>query len=91
MSRLSVAIFALLLAAGCHSNPNRRAATTTKSGVAIIAVDDCYANIVQAAVNVYEGTHREAFLLPLYVGEKEAVELLLRDSVRLAILARKLT
>jgi phosphate transport system substrate-binding protein len=59
--------------------------------VAIIAADDCYANIVQAAVDVYESTHREAFLLPLYVGEKEAVELLLRDSVRLAILARKLT
>jgi phosphate transport system substrate-binding protein len=84
--------FACILAifAGCDRKKITRTDTPT-SGVATLVSDDCYGNITQEEIDVFEALNQKAFLLPIYTSEKEAVELLLNDSVRLAILARGLT
>jgi phosphate transport system substrate-binding protein len=80
----------LLIFSGCDRKKITRTDTPT-SGVATLASDDCYGNITQEEIDVFEALNQKAFLLPIYTSEKEAVELLLNDSVRLAILSRDLT
>jgi phosphate transport system substrate-binding protein len=46
---------------------------------------------VQEEVDVFEALNQKAFLMPVFTSEKESVEHLLKDSIRLAILARDLT
>ena len=64
---------------------------TPTSGVSRFVSDDCFTRIVQEETDVFEATNNEAFLLPEYTNEVEALNLLLKDSVRMAILARDLT
>jgi phosphate transport system substrate-binding protein len=47
--------------------------------------------LIDAEVKAFEGIYTNASITPLYVSEAEAVKLLLDDSVRLAVLTRKLT
>lgn len=63
---------------------------TPTSGEATFVSDDCFAPIVNEEVNVFEALNQNAFLFPRYTNEVEAVNLLLKDSVRMAILARDL-
>jgi phosphate transport system substrate-binding protein len=79
-----------MIFSGCNRKKITRTDTPT-SGVATLVSDDCYANITQEEIDVFEALNQKAFLLPIYTSEKEAVALLLQDSVRFAILARDLT
>lgn len=82
----------ILLLASCSSKGERTLRTdTTTSGVAEFVSDDCFARIVQQEADVFEAKNKEAFLIPTYTSEVDAVNLLLKDSVRLAVLARDLT
>ncbi|MDR1021766.1 MAG: substrate-binding domain-containing protein [Prevotellaceae bacterium] len=90
MSRILIFICIFAVCAGCNRKKITRTDTPT-SGVATLVSDDCYGNIAQEEVDVFEALNQKAFLLPIYTSEREAVELLLQDSVRLAILARDLT
>lgn len=83
-------IFALASCSNNNSQGVKRADTPT-SGVAEFVSDDCFAKIVQQGVDVFEARNKDAFLIPTYTNEVEAVNLLLKDSVRLAVLARDLT
>lgn len=80
----------LVVVVGCRRKKITRTDTPT-SGVAVLVSDGCYGNITQEEIDVFEALNQKAFLLPIYTSEKEAVDLLLNDSVRLAILARDLT
>jgi phosphate transport system substrate-binding protein len=64
---------------------------TYTSGFAVFAGDDCFAPIIEAEVAVFEGLNPDASLMPLYMNEVDAVNMLLKDSLRLAILSRDLT
>lgn len=90
MNRIVIFAGILLIFAGCNRKKITRT-DTPSSGVAVLASDGCYGNITQEEIDVFEALNQEAFLLPVYTSEKEAVALLLNDSVRLAILARDLT
>ncbi|MDR0414041.1 MAG: substrate-binding domain-containing protein [Prevotellaceae bacterium] len=92
MNKTVILFTACLLIAfsGCNRKKITRTDTPT-SGVAVLTCDDCYGNIAQEEIDVFEALNQKAFLLPVYASEKESVELLLQDSVRLAILARDLT
>lgn len=63
---------------------------TEKSGYAQIASDDCFAPIVKEELDVFTGLNPEAEVQPIYTGEKEVYELLLKDSIRLIIGTREL-
>ncbi|MFR9166485.1 MAG: PstS family phosphate ABC transporter substrate-binding protein [Dysgonomonas sp.] len=75
----------------CSNGKRAKRTDTPTSGVAELVGDDCFAKIIQEEIDVFEGINREAYLLPRYENEVEAVNLLLKDSVRLAVLARDLT
>ena len=77
--------------ASCQNKPKDGRTDTFTSGVVTIAADESFEPIVQEEVDVFEGLNARASIIPRYVTEVEAVNLLLRDSVRLAITSRKLT
>lgn len=64
---------------------------TVSSGVIKISVDESFRPLIQEEIDVYEGLYPAAGLIPEYTSEVEAINLLLKDSVRLAVSTRQLT
>jgi phosphate transport system substrate-binding protein len=60
------------------------------SGTIKIAVDQTMQPTIQAEIDMFE-TENAATIGPMYVSESEAVDLLMKDSVRLAVTARRFT
>lgn len=85
--------FVLLLALGaCKSKSKDQGPTdTASSGVISIAADQSFEPIIQEEIDVFEGLFPLAGIVPRYTTEVEAINLLLKDSVRLAITTRTLT
>ena len=81
---------ALLLFYSCDRRKITRTDTET-SGVAVIAVDECFSPIVNEELAVFTGLNPEATINPIYTGEHEVFRLLVADSVRLIIAARELS
>lgn len=83
---------ALLVTAGCgQSDTNKKPKDTVTSGTIEISCDESFAPIIDQEINVFESTYPNASILPHYVSEVEALNLLLQDSVRLAVATRELT
>lgn len=80
-----------LLAFGCNRPKANTRPDTPTSGIAHIAVDECFAPIIQEEINVFEALNPEASILPTYTNEVDAINLLLKDSLRLVIAARELS
>ena len=83
----------VLLAAlsACRSKSKEEPTDTYSSGVIAIAADESFEPIVQEEIDVFESLYPLAGIVPRYTTEVEAVNLLLKDSVRLAIATRTLT
>lgn len=56
-----------------------------------IAADESFEPIIQEEIDVFESLYPLAGIVPRYTTEVEAINLLLKDSVRLAIATRTLT
>lgn len=87
---LMAVVLSVVLSA-CQSKPKDGKTDTISSGVITIAADESFRPIVQEEIDVFEGIYQLAGIVPSYVTEVEAINLLLKDSVRLAITTRKLT
>jgi phosphate transport system substrate-binding protein len=61
------------------------------SGSIQIAVDESLRPLLEAEVDTFQGTYTYAFIKAIYTSEANAMDLLLKDSVRLAVVTRKLT
>ncbi len=83
-------LFFLAAGTGCRSKRITRTDTQT-SGVATIVSDDCFGNITNEEINVFEALNPDASIIPIYTDEGEALKLILDDSIRMGILARDLT
>lgn len=81
----------LLLLSACNSKPKDGLTDTYTSGEISIAADESFQPIIQEEIDVFENLFPMARIVPRYTTEVEAVNLLLKDSVRLAIATRKLT
>lgn len=81
----------LVLLSACQSKPKDGQTDTYTSGVIAIAADESFRPIVQEEIDVFESMYPLAGIVPRYVTEVEAVNLLLKDSLRLAITSRRLT
>ena len=77
--------------AACSRKPKDGLTDTYTSGVIEIAADESFQPIVQEEIDVFEGLFPLAGIVPRYTTEVEAINLLLKDSVRLAIATRTLT
>ena len=64
---------------------------TTTTGVVPIACDQCFEPVIQAQIAVFETQYLAAGIVPIYTDEVEAIQLLMKDSVRLAVTSRGLT
>lgn len=78
----------LILATSCNKKAENN---TMKSGYIKIAVDQTLEPTIQAAIDLFEVENEEAIIEPIFTSEREAVEMLLDDSVRLAVATRRLT
>lgn len=86
-----------LLSIGCFatscsdSKPKDGRTDTYTSGVIEITSDESFSPIIQEEIDVFEGLNKDAIICPIFTDEVNAINLLLRDSVRLAIATRKFT
>jgi phosphate transport system substrate-binding protein len=82
----------LLLVWGCNSNvPKDKFTDTPTTGETTIAVDETFQPLVEAELPVFHAIYKYAKINASYVPEVDALNLLLKDSVRLAIVSRPLT
>ena len=64
---------------------------TPTTGMVPIACDQCFEPVIQAQIAVFESQYLAAGIFPIYTDEVEAIQLLMKDSVRLAVTSRGLT
>jgi phosphate transport system substrate-binding protein len=88
-------IFALscVLLAACKKDQTPQSAKwqdTMTAGLVPIAVDESFEPVIQAEIDVFEMLYPHAAFDPVYTTEKEAIDLLLKDSVRFAVVSRPL-
>lgn len=81
----------LVLVTSCRPKSKDGRTDTYSSGVVAIAADESFQLIVQEEIDVFEGMYPLAGIVPRYTTEVEAINLLLKDSVRLAIATRTFT
>lgn len=89
--KLVLYLLCILMLSACTSSKEKGQAETLYSGAIRIAVDESFKPIIEEELQVYQALNPEALITPIYCSEVEAVNLLLKDSVRLAITNRRLT
>ena len=85
-----IGLVALVVLSACNSK-SKGPTDTYSSGVVTIAADESFEPIIQEERDVFESLYPLAGIVPRYTTEVEAINLLLKDSVRLAITTRTLT
>lgn len=89
---LIICIILFMVFTSCSNNRKNVTRTdTTTSGIAEIAVDECFAPIIQEQVDVFGAMNQEALIIPIFTSESEAFNLFMNDSLRLIIATRELT
>lgn len=89
MARLKI-LGLLLFFAACGSNQSTEKLDTTTSGEITIACDESLQPIIEAEEAVFESLYPEAKINVVYLSEYDAIQYLLADSARLAIVTRDL-
>jgi phosphate transport system substrate-binding protein len=78
-----------MLFASCHHKPKEVTDTPT-SGKILLACADNFQNLINAEIEAFNAHFPQAFVFPRYVTEKEAIKMLIDDSVRIAVTSRDL-
>lgn len=80
-----------LVVTGCNDKPNSdRYTDTPTAGKISIAVDESFRPIIDAVLPVFHAMYKYAEIKPKYLPEVSALNLLLKDNVRLAVVSRPL-
>lgn len=87
---LYILSFLFLVICSC-SQKGSESKQTLYSGEIRIAVDESLKPIMEEELQVYHAMTPEATIVPIYCSEVEAINLFLKDSVRLVIANRRLT
>ncbi|MDR0428044.1 MAG: substrate-binding domain-containing protein [Dysgonamonadaceae bacterium] len=80
----------VILIFSCKQKNKDNWTDTMKSGFIYIASDESFKSLMDAEIQSFEAHNNEAFVNPIYVTEKQAIQLLTEDSVRLAVVTRDL-
>lgn len=75
----------------CNKNKSDKPLDGTTYGEIKIAVDESLQPLLDAEVDTFEGIYTNASIDVNYTSEDNAIDLLLKDSVRLAVVTRNLT
>jgi len=85
-------VFALVLLSGCQqSSGTKSEIDTPTSGRITVAVDESLQPAIQPQADSFENTYHEAKIDLTFLPGSKAIDLMLKDSARLAISTRKLT
>ncbi len=79
------------LFSSCEDKPKNGRTDTFSSGEISFASDESFSPIIEEEIQVFEASHPKAKVTPIYTNEIDAVNLLLSDSLYLAITARDYT
>ena len=91
MSRILNVIVVIVLFAGCIERDKRgRLLTTPTSGTIKVAADESLRPLVDAEVAAFMGIYKNAHIEVIYTSEEQAIDTLLKDSVTMAIVTRRL-
>lgn len=89
---LLITLCAILLIVACRQrDKDGNILDTPTSGTINIAVDESLRPLFDAEISTFEALYRRANLNEFYYPEAEAVDALMNDSVRLAVVTRKFT
>jgi len=72
----------------CSSGEKKGPTDTPTQGMIHIAVDEAFLPIIATEIISFQGYYPKARIIPYYVSEKKAFELLLADSVRMVVTSR---
>lgn len=86
-----VGLLSLGFLAACNGKPKDGRTDTYSSGVVKITSDESFSPIIQEEIAVFENMYPNAKIKPIFTDEVNAVNLLLKDTVRLAIVTRTFT
>jgi len=75
----------------CEDKPKNGRTDTYSSGAITFTSDESFHPIIDEEIEVFESIYRQAKVTPIYTDEIEAINLLLSDSVMLAITSRRFT
>lgn len=90
MKNICIIALSIVLLAQCRSKQEGPPDTLTSGEIQLAAADN-FQNLINAAVRAFNAHYPQAFVFPLFVPETEAIQLLIDDSVRIAITTRDLT
>lgn len=90
---IPIVLTAILALAACQSSTTTdgNQLSTPTSGQITIAVDETLKPVIDAQLSVFAHDYPKADITPKFVPEGEAINMLLNDSVQLAIVCRELT
>lgn len=84
-------LFFLLLCSCKENKPKDGWTDTLTSGTIPVAVDEGFQPIIEEEIAVFEGLNSEVHIKPKYCSEVDAINSLLKDSVRLVVSTRRLS
>jgi phosphate transport system substrate-binding protein len=91
-SHLYIVLAVLILASGCvDRDKHGRPLDTPTSGSIRIAVDESLRPLIDAELQVFDALYPRADVEPDYLPEAEAIDALMKDSVRIAVVSRRFT
>ena len=79
------------LVSACADKPKSGRTDTYSSGAISFASDESFSPIIDEQIQVFESIYRESELTPIYTNELDAVNMLMTDSIQLAITTRNFT
>jgi phosphate transport system substrate-binding protein len=95
VGKFNISIFAILFVGlsffSCSREKKDKFTDTLTEGVISVAIDETFAPILQDEIAVFESVYPKAGIVPVFTTEGNAIELLLKDSVRMAITTRGLS
>jgi len=83
--------FSVILISGCGNKPNTEYNDTPTTGRISIAVDETFQPVIEDELPVFHATYQYATVTPIYTPEVDALNLLVKDDVRLAVVSRPLS
>jgi len=91
LSYIFVGLLSACLLSTCQEKAKGGRTDTYSSGAILFASDESFSPIIEEQIQVFEATYPQAEVTPIYTNELEAINLLLSDSICLAITSRNFT
>ena len=92
MARFNITcVLFVLILVSCQNKVKDKFTDTYNSGTIRIAVDENFQPIIQEEIDVFEAMNPKAGIKPQYTNEVDAMNLFLKDSVRVVIATRPLS